>query len=121
MGINFDIIISISVFSHLPREKFEKNLLALKNSLSKSGILLMTTHGDYFIKQGNVVLNNDGWSYREPLKSGDTTRGRLSGEEYGFMCVNPSYVGRVCKKVGLSLVKHIPQAIGKQDLYIVTI
>jgi len=120
MGIKFDIIICISVFSHLPPKRFEENLLALKKSLSDKGLLLMTTKGHYFIKQQNLAIKEEGYFYRESSDSGDTTGGRLKKDEYGFMCVKPYYIRHVCKKAGLSVLKHIPQAIGKQDLYIIS-
>jgi len=120
LGLKYDIILSYSVFSHLPPQSFGFNLTELKNSLNEDGILLFTTHGKYHSDMNKLSLK-DGFHYGSLGKQPNHTGGRLSGDEYSFMCVTKEYVVNVLEKVGLKLLEHV-QDIHKfsgQELYVV--
>ena len=120
LGLKYDLILSYSVFTHLPPQSFESNLLALKNSLKDDGILLFTTHGKYHSDLNKLSLT-DGFHYGSLGNRPNHTDGRLSGEEYSFMCVTKEFVEKMLEKTGLRLLDHI-QDVSKfsgQELYVV--
>ena len=120
LGIKFDLILSYSVFSHLPPKSFENNLLELVKSLSKNGLLLFTAKGEYHAKKQGISLK-DGYFFGQVGKVPNHTAGRLSGDEYSFMCVSQSFITKIFDRVGLRLVECITaQQLGsRQDLYVV--
>jgi len=118
MGLKFDIIIAVSVFSHLPPERFESNLIALRDSFSENGLMFITIHGKYFEKLHNWNLKLTGGYHYGPLgKIPNHTNGRLSVEEYSFMCINDEFFREMVRKVGLRVVDFKEEGIGHQDLY----
>jgi len=120
LGLKYDIIIGYSVFSHLPPQSFVSNLTELKNSLNDNGILLFTTHGKYHSDLNKLSLK-DGFHYGSLGKNPNHTGGRLSGDEYSFMCVTKEFVEKILDKIGLKLLDHV-QDITKfsgQELYVV--
>ena len=118
MGLKFDIIIVVSVFSHLPPKRFESNLNALRDSLSENGLMFISVHGKYFEKLHNLNLNlTDGYHYGPLGKIPNHTKGRLDVEEYSFMCVNDQFIREMVRKVGLRVVDFKEEGIGHQDLY----
>jgi len=120
LGLKYDIIISFSVFSHLPPQSFESNLIELKNSLNDDGILLFTTHGKYHSDLNKLSLK-DGFHYGSLSKQPNHTGGRLSGDEYSFMCVTKEFVEKILDKIGLKLLDHIQDTVKfkRQELYVV--
>jgi len=116
MGLKFDIIIVVSVFSHLHPKRFESNLISLRDSLSKNGLMFFTVHGKYFEKLYNLNMK-DGYHYGPLGDIPNHTKGRLPVEEYSFMCVNDQFVREMVRKVGLQVVNFEEEWIGHQDLY----
>lgn len=120
LGLKYDLIIGYSVFSHLPPQSFVYNLTELKNSLNEDGILLFTTHGKYHSDLNKLSLK-DGFHYGSLSKQPNHTGGRLSGDEYSFMCVTKEFVEKILDKIGLKLLDYV-QDITKfsgQELYVV--
>lgn len=117
----FDIIISISVFSHLPRASFESNLSSLVKVLDSDGLLMFTTHGQWFVDRFKVELT-DGYYYGlVPGQKLNPNANALPKEEYSTMFVSENFVKEKIQKVGLKLLKFIPQGhVGRQDLYVVS-
>jgi len=50
LGVKFDLIFCVSVFTHLPPHRFESNLQALRDSLSERGLIFMTINGEHTLK-----------------------------------------------------------------------
>lgn len=117
LGEQFDIITAISVFSHLPPNRFQENLTALYQSLSDEGLFFFSTHGDHFRKFNNLTLKN-GYFYGPLGKNPNHTEGRLSGDEYSFMCVTKDFVEKQLQQTGLEMIEFKEMGIGKQDLFI---
>jgi len=117
LGEQFDIIIAISVFSHLPPKRFHENLKALYQSLSNEGLFFFSTHGNYFKDFNNLTLK-DGYFYGPLGKDPNHTDGRLSGDEYSFMCVAKDFVDKQLQQAGLEMIEFKEMGIGKQDLFI---
>ncbi|HUS48988.1 MAG TPA: class I SAM-dependent methyltransferase [Candidatus Paceibacterota bacterium] len=116
----FDLIISYSVFSHLPPNLFELTLSELKNILDSEGLLLFTTKGDFHIKRLGLSLEN-GYHYGSLGKNPNHTEGRLSEKDYSMMIVNKFFVENMLDKVGLELLEHIqdPEKLSSQEMYVV--
>lgn len=116
----FDIIICISVFTHLPPKSFEVNMSGLASVLAKDGLLLFTTHGDWYKNKFNLKLH-DGYRYGTPTeKKEPPNANKLSEDEYRFMVVSDSFVQDVLKRYGLRVIERTPEGhVGRQDLYVV--
>ena len=118
LGIKFDVIIAISVFSHLPPHRFRENLYSLSQSLSDNGIVLFTTHGENVQASHDIELKG-GFFYGQLGPRPNHTDGRLSGDEYSFMCVTKGYVVEQLAQADLKLIEFCETGIGIQDLYLV--
>jgi len=114
----FDIIISVSVFSHLPLDLFESNMFELSRSLDKNGLLLFTANGEYFIKKYNLILK-DGF-YFGHLDPNLNLKKNYSLSEYGQTCVSFSFVESLLKRLNLQIINYIPQGhVERQDIFVV--
>ncbi len=118
LGEQFDIIIAISVFSHLPPNRFQDNLKALYQSLSDEGLFFFSTHGDYYRKFNNLTLEN-GYFFGPVGKNPNHTEGRLSGDEYSFMCVTKDFVEKQLQRASLEMIEFKERGNVRQDLFIV--
>ncbi len=116
----FDLIISYSVFSHIPPHLFEFTLSELKKILDSEGLLLFTTKGDLHIKKFGLSMK-DGYHFGSIWKVPNETDGRLSGKNYSLMVVTRFFVEKILDKVGLELLEHIqePEKISGQEMYVV--
>jgi len=116
----FDIIISYSVFSHLPPHLFEFTLYELQKILDRGGLLLFTTKGDYHVKKLQISLK-EGYHYGSIWKVPNHTKGRISAENYSLMIVTRPFVENLLKKVGLELLAHLqePERLSSQEMYVV--
>jgi len=116
----FDIIIGISIFSHLPPKSFDVNMSELASVLAKDGLLLFTTHGDWYKNKFNLKLH-DGYRFGTPTEQkAEPNANKLPNDEYGFMVVSDSFVQDILKRSGLRVIERIPQGhVGRQDLYVV--
>jgi len=116
-----DVIIAVSVFSHLPRASFEANMGGLSTVLSKDGLLMFTANGEQWRENHKITL--DGGFYFSNLAArapkNEFKASDLPLHEYGQTCVSVDFVEALLKRVDLRLVDHIPQGhVGKQDIYV---
>jgi len=114
LKIKFDVILSYSVFSHLPPQIFENNLRQLRTLLDKEGLLLFSVKGERFAQEKGLSLKN-GYYYSNTTNE---TYGRLSTKKYGLTSVSESFVETVLNKVGFRIVEFAKRNI-RQDLYVV--
>jgi len=114
LNTKVDVIISYSVFSHLPPQLFENNLKHLSSLLDKNGLLLFTVKGERIANELGLSLKND---YYYGGKKNHTD-GRLSPKEYSLMCVSQVFVEKMLSKVGLRLLEYVKNG-KRQDLYVV--
>lgn len=94
----YDLIIVISLFSHLPQKSCEAWLCKLYDLLEKNGLLIFTTHGMSILeslptemRQNDVVQVADGFYYREA----NETFGRLHPKEYGTTYISERYIRHI--------------------------
>lgn len=119
-GHKFDIIISVSVFSHLPPEKFLNTMRDLRASLEPGGILIFTIAGEFVAKTKGVSIGDEGYRYGRVGRSKNETQGRLSEKEYSSMFVKPWYVAKVLADSDLTLLEYKRQGhVGVQDVFVV--
>ncbi len=116
----FDIIISYSVFSHLPPHLFEFTLSELSKILDSNGLFLFTAKGEFHVKKFNLSMEN-GYHFGRESNKKNETKGRIPDEQYSLMVVTESFVKNLLKKAGLELLYHISSSNlpSKQDLYVV--
>lgn len=112
----FDVILSYSVFTHLPPASFKFILSEISKCLTKDSIFLFTTKGEFDAKNANVSLD-DGFNF-VVRDVPNETKGRLSGSKYAEMFVNSQYVENILNSVGLKLIDHKPDWMTHQDLYV---
>ena len=91
IGSGYDLIVVLSLFSHLPDRTFGAWLQTLTSALSPEGFLMFTTHGDAAIQQyPNLTDSLDrslGYGFIEVSDQND-----LKLSDYGTAVVTPSYV-----------------------------
>jgi 2-polyprenyl-3-methyl-5-hydroxy-6-metoxy-1,4-benzoquinol methylase len=117
----YEVIIVVSLFSHLPSHSWTRWLRRIEDLLSPGGVLVFST------LTWNVDTVTVPDFQREAFELGllysesNETRGRLGGTEYGTTYSRKEFVVRaVSESVGGSLVGHFPGALdGVQDLYVV--
>lgn len=115
----FDIVLSFSVFSHLPPIDFEFYLSELRKSLNEDGLLLFTTKGDHDAKKFDAPLENGFYFGHFDWKKPNETEGRLPTEGYSTMIVTRSYVEKIFNKLGLRLLEHLNDSSKLiQELYV---
>jgi hypothetical protein len=119
----YDLIVVVSLFSHLPIQHWGPWLTRLHKMLNPDGLLLFSVLG---MHAWNVNVSDadrssfqrkaEGFLYSERNK----TRGRLSGQDYGIACVSENYVQQVISANPAGrLLKSCPRALnGFQDVYI---
>jgi len=116
----FDVIISISVFTHIPPKSFEDNLSALASVLDKDGLLMFTTSGEWLKKRYNLNLDGGYHFGHPPEVKPQPNANKLPNEEYSVMCVSDSFVGEVLDKVGLRIIEKIEKGhVGRQNIFVV--
>jgi SAM-dependent methyltransferase len=113
---SFDLVLAVSLFSHLPSGRFEEWLDRLLRLVAEGGALVFSTHGPDLLPEG-VTLPEPGIAFRPESE----TR-RLAGDEYGTAWVSEEFVRRAVEKIGQSSVRisvHPRGLVGHQDLYVV--
>ena len=121
MDETIDIIIAVSVFSHLPRASFEANMGGLSKVLSKDGLLMFTANGEQWRKTHKITLDSGFYfsNFAARIPKNKFKASDLPLQEYGQTCVSVNFVKALLQRVDLRLVDHIPQGhVGKQDIYI---
>ena len=112
----FDVILSYSVFSHLPPSSFKFYMSEIAKCLKNDGILLFTTKGEASAKHDRVTFE-DGFKFNLNVIPNET-KGRLPGAKYGAMYVTPQYVEKMLQSLGLKILDHVPTSMTQQDLYV---
>jgi SAM-dependent methyltransferase len=117
----YDLIIVVSLFSHLPVDRWPGWLRRLEEMLKPQGLLVFSTlpwdTGGAPVPDEQKEAFELGFLYSER----NETRGRLTGGEYGTAFVTRDFVTRaVSENLAAGLIKHSPRALnGVQDVYLV--
>jgi 2-polyprenyl-3-methyl-5-hydroxy-6-metoxy-1,4-benzoquinol methylase len=116
-GGRYEVIVVVSLFSHLPHEMWGAWLRRLVDMLAPGGVLLFTTHNYADADPDDFEQPVEGFLYR----SENETRGRLDPAEYGAAFVTSKYVQRaVADNIDGRLIGTFPHALLiAQDAYVV--
>jgi SAM-dependent methyltransferase len=118
----YDVIVVVSLFSHLPLAQWEPWLMRLGELLEKDGVLVFSTLGMHALRVNvpeadRAVFRRitDGFFYSEA----NETQGRLSADDYGTAYVDHSFVRSAAESFPGRFVAFCPQALnGFQDAYL---
>ncbi|HEX3668340.1 MAG TPA: methyltransferase domain-containing protein [Acidimicrobiia bacterium] len=119
----YDVIVVISLFSHLPIQQWGPWLERMNEMLNPGGLLLFSTLGMHAwdvnvpdAARKGFRVEAEGFLFREQ----NETRGRLSADTYGTSYVSERFVERVISEgVEGRLVKSCPRGLnGFQDVYV---
>jgi SAM-dependent methyltransferase len=113
---SFDLVLAVSLFSHLPSDRFEAWLERLFRLVPEGGVLAFSTHGPDLLPEG-VALPASGIVFQPESE----TR-RLAGDEYGTTWVSEEFVRRAVERTAPSSARvsaHPRGLVGHQDLYVV--
>lgn len=109
-GRDFDVIVASSLFTHLPRHRFEGWLANLASAVSERGILLVSTH--------DLAGGGGTPAFRfEPTSESE----RLGGAEYGSTWITEAEFRSIAAATcpGRDVVR-IPRGFARsQDLYVI--
>jgi SAM-dependent methyltransferase len=110
----FDIVLAVSLFSHLPAGRFEAWLERLWDLVAPRGVLAFSTNGERVLPS-SVRMSSSGFAY---APRSETTR--LSGDEYGTTWVRPDFVRRAAAAAApeAGLAFRADGLCGAQDLYV---
>lgn len=117
----YELIIVVSLFSHLPAGRWPGWLRRLEEMLKPHGLLVFSTlpweTGGAPVPDEQKEAFELGFLYSER----NETRGRLGGGEYGTAFVTRDFVTRaVSENLTAGLIKHSPRALnGVQDVYVI--
>ncbi len=112
----YDVIVVVSLFSHLSIRDWGPWLKQLSRMLNPDGLLLFSTHNFDDADEKDFQVQAEGFLYREQ----NETRGRLNVEHYGAAYVSKRYVdGVIAENFSGRLLKFVPHALmGGQDAYV---
>jgi SAM-dependent methyltransferase len=112
----YDMIVAVSLFSHLPHQAWGPWLDRLGGLLTPGGVLLFTTMNYDDADPAGFERQADGFLYRRQ----NETRGRLDTSEYGAAFVSAEYVERaVAEHFDGRLVRFAYHALlMAQDAYV---
>ncbi|MEQ8767477.1 MAG: methyltransferase domain-containing protein [Planctomycetota bacterium] len=114
LGRSFDLIFVGSLFSHLPRPRFESWLARLIEMLTPCGVLAFSTHGEALLDEG--ARDASGFTF-QPHSESDV----LDPGEYGSTFVRPSLVRELAANRGAKSVFHRRRELWNfQDLFAVS-
>ncbi len=116
LGGPFDLVLAVSLFSHLPPEIFERWLARLYELVGEGGALVFSTHGPSL--PDGEAMSASGIVFR-PVS--ETTR--LDGAEYGTSWVSEDFVRRAADRAsgGKARLSAHPLGLGgHQDLYVMS-
>jgi SAM-dependent methyltransferase len=119
----YDLILAISLFSHLPHATWGAWLAALYRLLKPDGRLLFTTHGATKLSGITPAMRAalrheaDGFEF-VPVNE---TLGRLPEDQYGSSYLTPEWVAGYVRRCALGeLAGTYPNSLwGRQDAYVV--
>ena len=119
----YDVIVVVSLFSHLPLAQWGPWLRRLGELLEEDGVLVFSTLGMHAFEvnvaeaeRGLFRRVTEGFFYNEA----NETRGRLSADHYGTAYVDEAFVSNAAaERFPGRLVALCPQALnGLQDVYL---
>jgi hypothetical protein len=119
----YDVIVVVSLFSHLPVQHWSPWLKSLNEMLNSRGFLVLSVLGrhawDVNVSDADrkaFQVKAEGFLYGEE----NETRGRLSTDDYGVAYVSEQFVqGAVSESFAGGFVKACPRALnGFQDVYV---
>jgi len=108
----FDVIFVASLFSHLPRVRFEGWLARLRGSLADDGVVVLSTHGLWMPQA--PAADGRGFAFNAGSESLS-----LAGHEYGTTFVEPDEVARLARAAGYADVRWRERELWQlQDLFV---
>jgi SAM-dependent methyltransferase len=115
----YDLIFTLSFFSHIPDSTFGDWFLLLYAALRPGGFLLFTTHGEASMKKyehlANLYNPKTGFGYAVASDQPD-----IEGENYGTMSVDFEYVVRQIRRSPAQIVQFRSAGwFGHQDEWII--
>ena len=111
----FEVIYAGSLFSHLPRDRFEEWLVALYNVLEEDGILIFSTHGEV-VCPSEIEIDPSGFTYFK-----DSESSSLTTEEYGLTYVTRDWAERLAGRLGINNLYFLEKELCEhQDIYVAT-
>ncbi len=109
---HFDLIFASSLFSHLPRHRFEQWLTKLSHALAPGGILVFSTHGSTV--RSEVPKDSTGFTFIRQSESAN-----LSTDEYGSTFVTPEVVEEIARDCQVARIAGVERELWSlQDLYV---
>lgn len=133
----FDLVYSLSIFTHLPKDRAVLWLEEMGRILAPNGVLIVTTHGlpaldiirESPLHQGLFGLSGDDVTgVAKRLKKDrfvfvnyaqDTLRVAEAGEEYGNTFIHPEYFVAEWQHGTLEVLQHLPGGLRSwQDIVI---
>jgi SAM-dependent methyltransferase len=116
----YDLLVVVSLFSHLPPATWSAWLARLVALLEPDGALLLSTLPLDTLGQEPAAEDREGVERGFLFKAHNETRGRLAVEEYGTTSVSPGHVRRAVQHAGAQVSRYGPRAFnGTQDAYLV--
>lgn len=113
---SYEVVVVVSLFSHLPHEAWGRWLRKLGDMVKPGGVLLITTHNFDDADPKDFDAQAEGFLYR----SQNETRGRLDPNLYGAAFVSTDYVQRaVAENFDGQIISFSPHALLiAQDAYV---
>ena len=110
----FDLVLAVSLFTHLPEGRFEAWLGRLWHLVAPGGLLAFSTIGERVLP-GSVRMPSSGFAY-----SPRSETARLPGDEYGTTWVTPEFVRRAAAAATpeARLAFRADGLCGAQDLHV---
>ena len=116
-GAKYDLIVVVSLFTHLPHRTFEPMLRLLWDHVADGGVLAFSTHNLDAAPESFELHDGIGYSRESEID-------RLDGDEYGMTYTTAEYVDRaireVCGADALAGMQRLVKVFGDiQDLNVV--
>jgi SAM-dependent methyltransferase len=118
----FDLIIVVSLFSHLPAHRFDQWLTRLHELLSPDGLLLFSVHAEHIIDPQR--RHPSGFTFeaeraeQNQIASEDP---EVDRQEYGSTWATIQAVQEIAARCGVDHLYCLPMGlVGTQDLYLAT-
>ena len=109
---HYDLILVVSLFSHLPRERFTQWLAKLYEALAPNGVLLFSTHGEHLCRGHPLDPSSFTFFPGAEIEQLDPT-------EYGVTFVSRSAVGKIGSSCGIKHLYSVERDLCvHQDLYL---
>jgi 2-polyprenyl-3-methyl-5-hydroxy-6-metoxy-1,4-benzoquinol methylase len=119
-GDRYDLVLVVSLFSHLPIQSWARWLRRLEQLVQPGGLLVFSTIPWQTGGRPPIEEQREAFELGMLYSEVNETGGRLSGTEYGTAFTRTEFVeGVVAEHFDGTLVKHLPGALnGVQDVYV---